>query len=179
MSDAGLSSDVAGGSLAAVDPSGAPSREKSRIEGFDLARSLAFLGMVNYTYQWFSPTGSLSADDVADGFCSYFLRGIETRDPAKVTVLGIASLVLLFVGLALSIVALVLLFRRSQRAPMIAIAAAVLFLPAFLAEQTGHFSSLQAPAAIEGIELVQVVVALLIVVVGFWMLRPGTERRGA
>jgi AcrR family transcriptional regulator len=43
---------------------------------------LAFLGMLNYTYQWFSPTGSLSADDVADGFCSYFLRGIETRDPS-------------------------------------------------------------------------------------------------
>ena len=37
---------------------------------------------------------------------------------------------------------------------MIAIAAAVLFLPAFLAEQTGHFSSLQAPPAIELIELV-------------------------
>jgi hypothetical protein len=105
--------------------------------------------------------------------------GIETRNPADVTVLGIASLVLLFVRLALSIVALVLLFRRSRRAPIIAIVAAVLFLPAFLAEQTGHFSSLQAPAAIERIELIQVVVALLIVAFGFWMLRWGTEKIGA
>jgi uncharacterized membrane protein YozB (DUF420 family) len=105
--------------------------------------------------------------------------GIETRNPADVTVLGIASLVLLFVGLALSIVALVLLFRGSRRSPMIAIVAGVLFLPAFLAEQTGHFSSLRAPTAIERIELVQVVVALLIIVFGFWMLRRGTQKKGA
>ena len=40
---------------------------------------------------------------------------LETRDPALVTTVGNAALVLLFLGLALSIVALVLLFRRSAR----------------------------------------------------------------
>ncbi len=37
------------------------------------------------------------------------------------TVIGIVALALLFVGLALSIVALILLFRRSGRTPIVAI----------------------------------------------------------
>lgn len=52
-----------------------------------------------------------------------------------------------------------------------AIIAAVLFLPAFLAEQTGYFSSLRAPDGIERLELVQGVVAVLAIGLGFWMLR--------
>jgi len=63
--------------------------------------------------------------------------GLETRDPAKVTGLGFAVLGVLFVGLALAIVALVLLFQRSRRAPVVAIVAAILYLPAFVAEQAG------------------------------------------
>jgi hypothetical protein len=99
---------------------------------------------------------------------------IETRDPAKVTVLGIASLVLLFIGLALSVVALVLLLRRSGRSPMLAIIAAALYLPAFLAEQTGNFSSLRAPAGIEAIELVQAVVMVLVILFALWLRRDAT-----
>lgn len=99
------------------------------------------------------------------------LGGFETRDPAKVHVIGIAGLALLFVGLALSIVAIVLLFRRSGRAPTFAIAAAGLYYPAFLTERTGTFSSLPAPTAIERLELVQAVVALTALGLGVWMLR--------
>ena len=55
------------------------------------------------------------------------LAGFETRDPAKVHVTGVAGLALLFVGLALSIVAIILLFRRSGWAPMFAIVAAALY----------------------------------------------------
>src|ERR1700738_4720539 len=88
--------------------------------------------------------------------------GLETRDPAKVTGLGYAVLGLLFVGLALSIVALVLLFRNSRRAPIVAIVAAVLlYLPAFLAEQASLFSALRPPIAIERVEWVQAVVAVV------------------
>ncbi len=104
------------------------------------------------------------------------LGGFETRDPAKVHVVGLAGLALLFVGLVLSIVALVLLFRRSGRAPMFAIVAAVLYYPAFLTERTGTFSSLPAPTAIERIEIVQAVVALVAIGVGIWMLRGGLAR---
>jgi hypothetical protein len=99
------------------------------------------------------------------------LGGFETRDPAKVHAVGLAGLALLFVGLALSVVALVLLFRRSGRAPLFAIVAAVLYYPAFLTELTGTFSSLSAPTAIARIELVQAIVAAAAIGVGFWMLR--------
>lgn len=51
---------------------------------------------------------------------------LETRNPAYVTVLGIAALVLLFVGLALAIVALILLLRGSRQSPRVAIVAALL-----------------------------------------------------
>jgi hypothetical protein len=97
--------------------------------------------------------------------------GFETRDPAKVHVIGLAGLALLFVGLPLGIVAIVLLFRRSRRAPMFAIVAAALYYPAFLTEGAGTFSSLPAPTAIERLELVQAVVALIALGVGVWMLR--------
>jgi hypothetical protein len=102
--------------------------------------------------------------------------GLETRDPAKVTGLGYAVLGLLFVGLALSIVALVLLFRRSRRAPMLAIVAAVLYLPAFLAEQAGLFSALRPPIAIQRVEWVQAVVAVVAIGLGFWLVRAGSRR---
>ena len=96
---------------------------------------------------------------------------LETRDPAKVTGLGIATLVLLFLGLALAVAAIVLLLRRSPRAPTVAIVAAALFLPAFLAEQTGNFSALRAPVAIETVELIQAVVVLIAIGLGLLMLR--------
>jgi hypothetical protein len=98
---------------------------------------------------------------------------LETRDPARVTALGIATLGLLFLGLALAVVAIVLLFRGSPRAPTAAILAAVLYLPAFLAEQTGNFSALRAPVAIETVEWVQAVVVLIAIGVGYLMLRRG------
>jgi hypothetical protein len=97
--------------------------------------------------------------------------GLETRPVSHVTTLGFVVLGLLFVGLALAIVSLVLLFRRSHRTGMLAIIAAVLYSPAVLAEQTGHFSSVHAPAAIETVELIQTAVALILVGVGIWILR--------
>lgn len=97
--------------------------------------------------------------------------GLETRNPAFVTAIGIAALALLFVGLALSILALVLLFRRSARSPIAAIAAGVLFLPAPLTELTGHFSSLHPPAAIAAIEVVQTALAIVLVALGALLLR--------
>jgi hypothetical protein len=99
------------------------------------------------------------------------LGGFETRDPAKVHPVGLAGLALLFLGLLLSIIALVLLFRRSGRAPMFSIVAAVLYYPAFLTERTGTFSSLPPPTAIERLELVQAIVAAIAIGVGVWMLR--------
>jgi hypothetical protein len=86
-----------------------------------------------------------------------------------VTGLGYGVLGLLFIGLALGIVTLVLLFRRSRRAPMVAIVAAVLYLPAFFAEQAGLFSALRPPIAIQRVEWVQAVVAVIAIALGFWL----------
>jgi hypothetical protein len=97
--------------------------------------------------------------------------GIETRDPTKVTGIGIAGLVLLFIGLGLSIVAIVMLFRRSKWSPIVAIVAALLFLPAFLSEQTGRFSALAAPTGIEVIEWVQALVVVVTIGLGTAVLR--------
>ncbi len=107
------------------------------------------------------------------------LGGFETRDPARVTVVGVVGFValgLVFVGLALSIIALVLLFRGSGRAPMFAIISTLLYFPAFLAEVTGAFSSLRPPIAIERLELLQLVVVLLALGVSSWLLRRGTSK---
>jgi putative effector of murein hydrolase LrgA (UPF0299 family) len=101
---------------------------------------------------------------------------LETRDPALVTPVGIAALVLLFLGLAFSIVALVLLLRRSSRASIAALAAGLLFLPAPLTEVTGHFSSLHPPAAIAAVEVVQTVVALVVVGISAWLLRQQSSK---
>ena len=97
--------------------------------------------------------------------------GIETRDPTKVTGIGIAGLVLLFIGLGLSIAAIVMLFRRSKRSPSVAMVAAVLFFPAFLSEQTGNFSALAPPTGIEVIEWVQALVVVVTIGLGTAVLR--------
>jgi hypothetical protein len=95
---------------------------------------------------------------------------LETRSASNITSLGLATLGLIFVGLALAIVSLVLLFRRSRRTAIVTIVAAVLYFPCALADLTGTFSSVRQPAAIEVIELVQVVVALVLIAAGFRML---------
>jgi hypothetical protein len=101
---------------------------------------------------------------------------LETRPVAQVTGLGIVTLALLFIGLIAGIVALVLLFRASPRSPLLAIIAAGLYFPAALADQTGHFSSLRPPNAIAAIELVQAVVAILVIAFGISVLRSGSTR---
>jgi hypothetical protein len=106
---------------------------------------------------------------------------IETRDPSRVTTLGIATLALLFIGLAFGVIAFILLFRGSRLSPMAAIVAGLLYFPAPLAELTGHFSSLRPPTAIAWIELAQTVVAVIVIAVGFWIRnlgkRPASSHR--
>jgi AcrR family transcriptional regulator len=38
---------------------------------------LGFLGMFNYSYQWFRPGGRVPAEEVAEEFCDIFLDGIR------------------------------------------------------------------------------------------------------
>ena len=91
------------------------------------------------------------------------LGGLETRPPAQVTTLGLATLGLLFAGLTLGVVSLVLLFYRPRRSPILAIIAGILFFPAFLTEQVGYFSSLRPPIAIETLEIIQAIVSIVMI----------------
>ncbi len=104
------------------------------------------------------------------------LARLETRNPANVTALGITTLVLIFIGLALSVIALVLLVRRSKRVSMVAIIAAVLYFPAAVAEWTGTFSSLRAPSAIAWLEVVQAVVAVVVIGAAYSVRRGATAK---
>lgn len=88
------------------------------------------------------------------------LGGLETRPSANVTALGFITVSLFFVGLALTVASLVLLFYRPRRLPIVAIFAGILYFPVFIADQSGNFSSVQPPAAIATLEIVQALVAL-------------------
>jgi len=102
------------------------------------------------------------------------LGGLETRPPAQVTTLGLATLGLLFAGLALGVVSLVLLFYRPRRSPILAFIAGILYFPAFLAEQAGYFSSLRPPIAIETLEIVQALVSIVMILVALTVFRQKT-----
>jgi AcrR family transcriptional regulator len=39
--------------------------------------TMAFLGMINYSYQWYDPRGSLTPDEIGNELASIFLQGIN------------------------------------------------------------------------------------------------------
>ena len=88
------------------------------------------------------------------------LGGLETRPSADVTTVGFITVSVFFVGLALSVAALLLLFYKPRKLPIVALVAGILYFPVFIADQSGNFSSLQPPTAIAALEIVQAVVAL-------------------
>jgi hypothetical protein len=91
------------------------------------------------------------------------LGGLETRNPANITTLGLVTLGLLFTRLAFGVVSLVLLFYKPRGSPILAIIAGILYFPAFLAEQAGYFSSLKPPIAIETLEIIQALVSIIMI----------------
>lgn len=91
---------------------------------------------------------------------------------------GFAALGLLFIGLGLAVVDLILVFRHSRRAQVVAILAAALYFPTGLADQTGLFSSVRPPPAISLIELIQAVVALILIGAGLWRVTELNAGRG-
>jgi hypothetical protein len=102
------------------------------------------------------------------------LGGLETRPPSQITTLGLATLGLLFAGLALGVVSSVLLFYKPPRSPILAIVAGILYFPAFLAEQAGYFSSLRPRIAIETLEIVQTLVSIVMMLVALNVYRQKT-----
>jgi len=103
------------------------------------------------------------------------LGGLETRPVSDVTTTGIATLGLLFTGLALNIICLVLVLRRYRRAPIFGMIGSVLYFPAAIADQTGQFSSLTPPIGITYVEIIEAIVAVAIIGMGALILREKPE----
>jgi hypothetical protein len=103
------------------------------------------------------------------------LGGLETRPVSQVTTLGVATLGLLFTGLALNIICLVLLLRHHKRAPIFGIIGSLLYFPAAIADQTGMFSSLSPPTAITYVELVEAIIAIATITMGALLFRKKLE----
>ena len=94
------------------------------------------------------------------------LGGLETRPASQITTLGLATLVLFFVGLALNVACLVLTLRHYKRSPMFGIIGSILSYPVAVVDRSGLFSSVPAPAAIAYVEAIELAVALSIIVLG-------------
>jgi hypothetical protein len=95
------------------------------------------------------------------------LARLETRPVSDVTGVGVVVLGLFFVGLILALVALVLVLlgrASSLSLAILPILAAVLYVPGLVADQTGHLSKLPHPTAIFWVELIQAVIALVLIV---------------
>ena len=103
------------------------------------------------------------------------LGGLETRPVADVTSTGIATLGLLFTGLALNVISLVLILRRYRRAPIFGMIGSLLYFPAAIADQTGQFSSLTPPTGITYVEIIEAIVAIAIIGLGAIVLREKPE----
>ena len=103
------------------------------------------------------------------------LGGLETRPVSDVTSTGIATLGLLFTGLALNVVCLVLILRDYRRAPIFGVLGSVLYFPAPIAELTGQFSSQKPPTGIAYLEVVEAIVAIAIIIMGVLVLREKPE----
>ena len=101
---------------------------------------------------------------IIDFFLTPF-GGLETRTLANTTTTGYATVGLLFVGLALIVASLVSLAIGPRRSSILAIVGALLYFPAFLADYTGQFSASPAPSAIASLEIVQALVAIVIILV--------------
>ncbi len=101
---------------------------------------------------------------IIDFFLTPF-GGLETRTLANTTTTGYATVGLLLVGLVLIIASLVSLAIGPRRSSILAIVGALLYFPAFLADYTGQFSSSPAPATIASLEIVQALVAIVVILV--------------
>jgi hypothetical protein len=103
------------------------------------------------------------------------LGGLETRPVANVTTTGVATLGLLFTGLALNIICLILILRNYKRAPIFGILGSLLYFPAPIAEFTGQFSSLKPPLGIAYLEVIEAIIAIAIIGMSALILREKPE----
>jgi hypothetical protein len=88
--------------------------------------------------------------------------GFETRPQTDLKTLGYISIATIFIGLALDLASIGLLFKRVKirLASSLAIVSSVLFLPVILIDRTGSFFSVTIPPAINTLEYIFIVVLI-------------------
>jgi hypothetical protein len=89
--------------------------------------------------------------------------GFETRPQSALRTLGYIAIATIFVGLALDLASIGLLFKRVRvrLASSLAIVSSVLFLPVILVDRTGSFFSVPIPPAINTLEYIFIVVLIV------------------
>jgi hypothetical protein len=117
---------------------------------------------------------------IADFFLTP-LGGLETRPVEDVTTTGVATLGLLFTGLALNVVCLILILRHYKRALIFGVVGSLLYFPAPIAEATGQFSKFSPPLGIAYLEVIEAILAIGIIMMGALVLRekPETQTKPA
>jgi hypothetical protein len=105
--------------------------------------------------------------------CDFLLTplGWETRSVSRVTFIGLVTLGILFLGLALDLASIVATFRRPKAAAVLAIVGSFCYFPVFLTDQTHQFSALDPPVNIVYVEWLALVVALGVIGVAVQLYR--------
>jgi len=89
--------------------------------------------------------------------------GYETRPQSDLKPFGYIAIATIFIGLALDLASIGLLFKRVRvrLASSLAIVSSVLFLPVILVDRTGSFFSVTIPPAINTLEYIFIVVLIV------------------
>jgi hypothetical protein len=99
--------------------------------------------------------------------------GFETRPQSDLTTSGYIAIATIFIGLALDIASIGLLFKRIRvrLASSLAIVSSILFFPIILVDRTGSFFSVPIPPAINTLEYLLIVVLIVTLFLASWIYR--------
>lgn len=106
---------------------------------------------------------ALAALLVVNVFLVFLLTplGFESRPSSELKTVGYIAIGTIFVGLALDLTSIVLLFRRVRLASSLAIVGALLFFFPIVGDQLGSFFSLPIPPVINTLEYIFTAVLLI------------------
>jgi hypothetical protein len=96
---------------------------------------------------------------------------LEPRPFSTINPIGWASLAMIFTTVGLDIAAFAILSRNARTAATLAAIGSVLFIPPFVGDQLGLFSTLRPPTQITVVEIAALVTQLAILVVALRLRR--------
>jgi hypothetical protein len=99
--------------------------------------------------------------------------GFERRPSADLTIVGFVPIGAVALGVVLDVAAVILLFRGSRRAAVVAIIGSVAFLIPSVTDKAGAFFSLPAPPVISVLEYVHVGVVFVTLFLAWSVYRHG------